>query len=254
MNQGRPSGVGGATSPAGWKENVMRLKLYALIVLALVLSGDSLTRVRADESVDTSRIHVKRAIADRMTPAELQAYKERLARIFPAGRPARTSPPRRTPADTCPGATNEVGPLPYGPVADTTVGAADNYDLPPDVVDPTCAAPTTCTGKGPAGSLPEGPSIRAPASDQIAPSGSGPTPTATWRSTWTRRAPRTWRSFSTSRRAAAPWRTARAFPTQESGEQSRRSRSTLLRAPTTSLSSTATPRVAHRPGLRGHSR
>lgn len=132
----------------------MRLKHYAAIVLALAFAGDGMGRLRADSSIDVSRIHVKKAIADKMTPQQLLAYKQRLAKAFPAGR--RGTVVRNTPADTCTAATYEIGSLPYGPIADTTVGATDNYDLPPDVVDPTCTAALTCTGRGPAGSLPRG--------------------------------------------------------------------------------------------------
>jgi hypothetical protein len=61
-----------------------------------------------------------------------------------------------TPADTCAGTTHEISALPFGPVADTTVGQTDDFNLPPDTTNPTCAAATTCTGAGPAGSLPRG--------------------------------------------------------------------------------------------------
>lgn len=60
--------------------------------------------------------------------------------------------------DTCVDASASpiVGSLPIGPLSDTTVGQADDYDLPPDVTTPTCTAPTNGTGTGPAGSLPRG--------------------------------------------------------------------------------------------------
>src|SRR5262245_26923848 len=113
----------------------------------------------AEEKVDTSNIMVKKAIADTMTPEQLQAYKERMARNIAQRRNARVA--RRAagpevPADTCPAATLENGPLPYGPTPGTTVGDTDTYDLPADVTAPTCTASTNCTGAGPAGSLPRG--------------------------------------------------------------------------------------------------
>src|SRR4029450_14077568 len=62
-----------------------------------------------------------------------------------------------TPGDTCTAATPEIANLaaPFN-ASDTTVGATDNFDLPPDVAAPTCTASTTCNGAGPAGSLPRG--------------------------------------------------------------------------------------------------
>jgi hypothetical protein len=135
----------------------MRLKQYAAFGLALALAGDGMTRVRADESIDVSQIYVKRAIAEKMAPQELQAYKQRLAKRLHSGAQVARTPVRpMTPADTCPGATYEVSGLPFGPVSDTTVGATDNYQLPPDVTNPTCTASTTCTGRGLPGSLPRG--------------------------------------------------------------------------------------------------
>jgi len=113
----------------------------------------------AEERIDTSHILVKKAIADTMTAEELQAYKERMARNLAARRGGgwtAAAPSPDTPADTCPAATAEGGPLPFGPVSDTTVGMTDDYDLPPDVSSPTCTASTNCTGAGPAGSLPRG--------------------------------------------------------------------------------------------------
>lgn len=86
-------------------------------------------------------VHVKRAIADAMTPEELADYTARLAAAL-AARP----PVAELPADTCEGASYEVSTLPFGPVSDTTEGQTDDYDLPPDVTPPTCTAPTSCTG------------------------------------------------------------------------------------------------------------
>ena len=58
--------------------------------------------------------------------------------------------------DTCAASTYILGPLPYAN-SGTTVGKTDNYDLPPDVTNPTCTAPVGfAQGSGPAGSLPRG--------------------------------------------------------------------------------------------------
>jgi hypothetical protein len=96
---------------------------------------------------------VKKAIADTMSPDELAAYKERLAARVAE---KRANPGPLVPADTCVGATFEIGTLPYVPAADTTVGQVDDFNLPADTTNPTCAASSTCTGAGPAGSLPRG--------------------------------------------------------------------------------------------------
>ncbi len=132
----------------------MKKTLAALAVLGFVLAS-----VPAAAQTDVSGIYVKKAIADKMTPEQLQAYKETLAQRKAAGAFDRAPAgplASRAPGDICSAATYELGALPYGPIADTTVGATDNYDLPPDVVDPTCTAAVTCTGAGPAGSLPRG--------------------------------------------------------------------------------------------------
>jgi hypothetical protein len=135
---------------------VARLVLAGCCVLLAMPAG-------ADEKIDTSNIRVKKAIADTMTPEQLQAYKEKLARSIANRRTARISrraataaPGTETPADTCASTTFEVGPLPFNPPADTTVGQTDDYDLPADTAAPTCEASTACTGAGPAGSLPRG--------------------------------------------------------------------------------------------------
>ena len=112
------------------------------------------------QSVNASRLPVKKAIADTMTSEQLAAYRERLAQAIRAGRlqgpGAKAGSAILTPGDTCAAATPEVSTLPFGPAADTTVGATDDFDLPADVTNPTCTAAGTCTGAGPAGSLPAG--------------------------------------------------------------------------------------------------
>lgn len=123
-----------------------------------VLLAVSATATPSHAGIDTSWVRVKKAIADTMTPDQLEAYKVRLATNFAHARLEGLARQLglETPGDACPAATYEVGTLPYGPVADTTVGAVDDYDLPPDTTAPTCTAPTPCTGAGPGGSLPRG--------------------------------------------------------------------------------------------------
>ena len=127
--------------------------LSRVVVIACIGTGLA-SAVGAEEPVDTSQIHVKKAIADTMTPEQLAAYKERLARNL-APRALTPRPRPQVASDACPTATNEVSTLPFGS-SDTTVGQVDDYDLPADTTDPTCTAPVTCTGAGPVGSLPRG--------------------------------------------------------------------------------------------------
>jgi hypothetical protein len=106
--------------------------------------------LRAEENVDTSTILVKKKIADTMTPEQLQAYKERIARNLASRRRApglpRTGEPE-TPGDTCPAATPESSTLPYNPPADTTVGATDDYNI----TGACTASSTACVGGSPPG-------------------------------------------------------------------------------------------------------
>jgi hypothetical protein len=129
----------------------MNSKLFLPITILAFSVGSSLGGPSLAQE-----IMVKRAIADTMTPEQLAAYKERLAERM---RQRFTAPPTaapKVPADTCTAATPEVSALPYGPVADTSVGQVDDYNLPADTTNPTCSSSTTCTGAGPAGSLPRG--------------------------------------------------------------------------------------------------
>lgn len=134
-------------------------KRLVAVVGIVALASIGVGRAAAQDAIDTSNIFVKKAIAEKMTPEQLQAYKETLAGRKAAGafdRAPAGPNGNRTPGNICSAATYELGSLPYGPIGDTTVGATDNYDLPPDVTNPTCTAPGTCTGAGPAGSLPRG--------------------------------------------------------------------------------------------------
>jgi hypothetical protein len=124
--------------------------LFGIGLLFMVAQQPTAHALTADEVV------VKKVIADTMTPEELAAYKVRLAANF-SHLPPPSSVLPQTPSDTCAAATREIDPtLPFGPVADTTVGATNNFDLPHDETDPTCTAATTCTGGGLPASLPRG--------------------------------------------------------------------------------------------------
>ena len=123
-------------------------KLVLLVVAISLLAG----AVPA-AAITAAEVKVKQAIADSMTAEELAAYKQRLADRVNQGLldNAPVTPP--TPADTCSAATPEI--LPFI-TSDTTVGQVDDYDLPADTTNPTCSVGATCTGAGPAGSLPGG--------------------------------------------------------------------------------------------------
>jgi uncharacterized repeat protein (TIGR01451 family) len=109
-------------------------------------------------AMTADEVKVKQAIADTMTPEELAAYKERVAAYF-TQHPPNPSVIFNSPGDICTAATYETGSLPYGPIADTTVGAADNFDLngpSQDASAPTCIAAPTCTGGVASSSGPRG--------------------------------------------------------------------------------------------------
>lgn len=129
-------------------------KLFLTLSCAVLASAGAAPSFAAT----AADVKVKKAIADAMTPEQLAAYKELMAARINAGAfdNAKGNGAGLTPGDTCTAATPEIGTLPYTPAADTTVGATDNFDLPPDTTNPTCTASSTCTGAGPAGSLPRG--------------------------------------------------------------------------------------------------
>jgi hypothetical protein len=111
----------------------------------VALVGLLATPSRAEEDVDTGGIMVKKKIADTMTPEQLQAYKERIAKNRAARRKALVLPRPggpETPGDTCEAATPESSTLPYTGPADTTVGATDNYDI----TGACTASSTACVG------------------------------------------------------------------------------------------------------------
>ncbi|AVP98430.1 hypothetical protein C7S18_15080 [Ahniella affigens] len=98
------------------------------------------------------QVRIKQAIADSLTPEQLEARKIRLAQwLYQQSLIGGNA--SRTPGDVCTAATLETT---LGPFNDTTVGATDDFDLPADTAAPTCTAASTCTGAGPAGSLPRG--------------------------------------------------------------------------------------------------
>ncbi len=104
--------------------------------------------VSEEAKIDTSQIRIRKAIAEKLTPEQLQARKERLARMIAArrARGLEVAGVGEIPADTCPAATATTSGLPFGPVADTTVGMANDYTpaLSPTL---TCSAPTSCVGR-----------------------------------------------------------------------------------------------------------
>jgi hypothetical protein len=125
----------------------MRRTLVASLMFAVTAAGS--VGAGAQE-MDVDSLPVKRAIADRMTPEQLHAYKLKLAQAIKEGRIQRNVRPQLnplTPADTCTAATYELTSLPFNS-SGTTVGMVDDYDLPPDITLPTCTASTNCTNPG----------------------------------------------------------------------------------------------------------
>jgi hypothetical protein len=129
------------------------MKKFVLLAVALVL----VVGAASASAITPAEVKVKKKIADTMTAEELAAYKVKLADRYNRGMfDNAPGGPSLAPADTCAAATPEISGLPYNSGSDTTVGQTDNYDLPSDVVAPTCTAAATCTGTGQAGSLPRG--------------------------------------------------------------------------------------------------
>jgi hypothetical protein len=116
----------------------------ALIVASwLALSVPPPLEARQRESND--RPGNRSLVATEPAQPEVRAVEAPPVRLVP-----------RVAADACPSTTREFSLLPFGPAADTTVGQADDYNLPTDTLAPTCTAPTNCTGSGPPASLPRG--------------------------------------------------------------------------------------------------
>ena len=130
-----------------------------LLAASLMLAATAAVSTTAGaQDIDVDALPVRKAIVDRLTPEQLHAYKLKLAEAIRTGRLQRRVFQQKaplTPADTCSAATYEIGSLPFNS-SDSTIGMVDDYDLPPDIVTPTCTASTSCTGGGPAGSLPRG--------------------------------------------------------------------------------------------------
>jgi hypothetical protein len=129
------------------------------MLVASLIFGVTAAAGAGTQDIGVDALPVRKAIADRMTPEELHAYKLKLAQAIREGRLQRSVRPQDnplTPADTCTAATHEISGLPFNPPPDTTAGMVDDYDLPPDVVAPTCTASTSCTGGGSPGCGPRG--------------------------------------------------------------------------------------------------
>lgn len=127
----------------------VRMKLYGALAGVLALTWAVSSPAVEPWEAFLDQVRIKKAISDNLTPEELQARKERLAQFMYQQHLLGG----RTPGDVCTAATGETT---LGPFNDTTIGAVDNFDLPADTAAPTCTAPSTCTGAGPAGSLPRG--------------------------------------------------------------------------------------------------
>jgi hypothetical protein len=122
--------------------------LVASLAFGVAIAGT--TGAWAQDDLDVDSLPVKPSIANRLTPEELHARKVRMAQALKEYRlQHRGAAPESpfTPADTCTLATHEVTGLPFNS-SGTTVGMADDYDLPPDIVVPTCSASTNCTNPG----------------------------------------------------------------------------------------------------------
>lgn len=128
------------------------MKLTVAIAAGLVAAGATAAVAQDNWQDYLDQVRIKQAIADTLTPDQLQARRERLARWLAE---QAANPVVRAPNDDCAAATPEISALPFN-TSGTTVGLADNYDLPADTTAPTCTAAVTCTGAGPAGSLPQG--------------------------------------------------------------------------------------------------
>ena len=133
-----------------------------LLAIALTVSFGSMAATaiaQGDWEQYRDQVRVKKVIADKLTPEQYEAHVDKMARFIAAQRQQAATPKIddgiRAPGDTCVAATPEISSLPFN-TAGTTVGATDDFDLPPDTADPTCTAAVTCTGTGPVGSLPRG--------------------------------------------------------------------------------------------------
>ncbi len=136
----------------------MRTKCVGGIAVAVLLAGFSVSASAQSHEQYKDQVRVKKALADSMTPEQYEAHVEKMAKFLAekAANPTpKAAPGTRAAGDTCTAATDEVSALPFN-VSSTTAGMTDDYKLPPDTTNPTCTAPVTCTGRGPAASLPRG--------------------------------------------------------------------------------------------------
>jgi hypothetical protein len=129
--------------------NMKKFGISLAIAAAMSLAGAAAVQA-ADWEQYLDQVRIKKAAADTMTPAQLEARRIDLAKLL-----AHQAANPKVGADTCTAATFEIGALPFA-ATDTTTGRTDDFDLPADTTNPTCAAATTCTGTGTAGSLPRG--------------------------------------------------------------------------------------------------
>jgi hypothetical protein len=132
---------------AGVKGEIMKTVALGMAASLALLCAPL---VRAEEdAADASQRRFRNSVVEKLTPEQLQALRERAARRLAAAR-ARAGIGRpsgsETPADTCPLATPESATLPFGPVADTTVGLTNDYE-PATSPTLTCSASTPCTGR-----------------------------------------------------------------------------------------------------------
>jgi hypothetical protein len=137
----------------------MKLNRLALVLGVAVLGVCTAANAAEGWEQYRSQVHVKKALRDQMTPEQYAAHvdvmAQQIANRLAAAKAAPAPNAVRAPGDTCGAATPEVGALTYNTTG-STAGLVDDYDLPPDTTNPTCAAGTSCTGTGPAGSLPFG--------------------------------------------------------------------------------------------------
>jgi hypothetical protein len=124
------------------------MKAVALGLAASLALGSSLSGAE-EEKIDTSHIRIRKAIAEKLTPEQLQARKELLARRIAERRAALASrgfvgSGVPLPGDSCPTAAFETSALPFN-ANGTTVGFANDYVPSLDTL--VCSAPTNCTGR-----------------------------------------------------------------------------------------------------------
>lgn len=109
----------------------MRARALVTAMAIVLIAGVAYAQPADRGNVDWDNV---KQIWNTLSPGEQAAYLA-MGRDRAARAPGGTN---LAPGDTCPGASNEIGSLPYGD-SDTTVGLVDDYDL---------AASGTCAGGG----------------------------------------------------------------------------------------------------------